>query len=331
MKKTVLVLLSLTLALMLLAGSAFAEPIKMKIANTASDKQNAHIAAVKYLKPYIEKHTNGAIVVELYPNGQLGNDRQAIESTTLGTLTGTITVAPALAVFAPTFQILDLPYLFDDLDQAYKVLAGPFGDKLNEGLDRLSIKNLMFFNSGFRNITNNKGPINTPDDMKKMKIRTMENPIHMAFFKALGANPTPVSYGELYTALQQNMVDGQENPIVNIYTIKLNEVQKYCTISRHVYASALLLVNKDWFEGLKPEYQKVIKDACAIYKTEQRKMSEAQEQEMIGEMKKAGMKFNEITPENKKKFVEAAKEVYTTFSKSVKGGAELLDLLNKSK
>lgn len=331
MKNRITVTLSIVLGITLLAGSAFAAPIRMQIASSNSDKHNAHIASVQYLKPYIEEHSKGQIVVELFPNGVLGSDRQAIESTMMGTLTATITVVPALATFEPRFQILDLPFIFDNRDEAIDILDGPFGETLGALLPARNMINLCFFPSGFRNITNNRGPVETMADLKNMKIRTMENPIHMATFRALGANPTPVSYGELYTALQQKMVDGQENPIVNIYTIKLQEVQKFCTISNHVYASAILLVNKGWFESLTPELQKVVRDGIALFKQEQRKMSLEQEREMIQAMTNEGMQFNTMTPEQKAPFIEATKGVHTQYAKDVKGGQEILDALYKAK
>lgn len=331
MKKITILTLSVFMGIMLFAGPAFAAPIRMQIASSNSDKHNAHIASVEYLKPYIEEHSKGQIVVELFPNGSLGSDRQSIESTMMGTLTATITIVPGLATFEPRFQILDLPFIFEDRDEAIEILDGPFGEKLSAMLLPRNMVNLCFFPSGFRNITNNRGPIEKPADLKSMKIRTMENPIHMATFRALGANPTPVSYGELYTALQQKMVDGQENPIVNIYTIKLQEVQKFCSISNHVYASAILLVNKAWFEALTPDLQKVVRDGAALFKKEQRKMSLAQEQEMIQAMKNEGMSFNTITPEQKAPFIEATKGVHGQYAKDVKGGQELLDALYKAK
>ena len=330
-KRMPIAILAVVMGITLLAGTAFAAPIRMQIASSNSDKHNAHIASVEFLKPYIEEHSKGQIVVELFPNGVLGSDRQAIESTMMGTLTATITVVPALATFEPKFQILDLPFIFDNRDEAMEILDGAFGEKLSSFLPARNMINLCFFPSGFRNITNNRGPIEKVADLKNMKIRTMENPIHMATFRALGANPTPVSYGELYTALQQKMVDGQENPIVNIFTIKLQEVQKFCTISNHVYASAILLTNKKWFESLTPELQKVVRDGAALFTREQRKMSLAQEQEMIKAMQKEGMVFNTLTAEQKAPFIEATKGVHGQYAKDVNGGQEMLDALYKAR
>jgi len=315
--------------LTLLIGSAYAAPIKMKVAYVVPETQSTHVAAAKFFKPYVEKHSKGQIIVELYPNGQLGGDRQAIEAVGLGTINMTIPAVAVLSGFEPRFQVFDLPFLFNSKKEAYKALDGALGTKLNALLPPLGLKNLAYAENGFRMITNNKGPVTKPADLAGLKIRTMENPIHIATFRALGANPTPMSFGELYTALQQKTVDAQENPIPLIYTSKFYEVQKYCSLSGHVYAATALLVNDKWFNSLPKDLQKVLQDAAVVYRTEQRKISEQQDKEMIASLKKNGMKVNDITPEQKKAFVAATAGVYKEFAKTVKDGQELIDLAKK--
>lgn len=304
--------------------------IKMKVAYVVPEAQSTHVAAAKFFKPYVEKHTNGEIIVELYPNGQLGGDRQAIEAVSIGTIHMTIPAVAVLSGFNEQFQVFDLPFLFNSREEAYKALDGPLGDKLNAQLPPIGMRNLAFAENGFRMITNNRGPVTKPEDLVGLKIRTMENPMHIATFKAWGANPTPISFGELYTALQQKTVDAEENPIPLIYTSKFAEVQKYCSLTGHFYAATLLLVNDAWFSGLKPEHQKVLMEAAAIYRTEQRKISARQDIEMIKELKNSGMQINELTPEQKQVFADTAAGVYKEFAKTVKGGQELIDLVRKS-
>ena len=329
MKKIFICALAVITAAAAFIGSADAAPIKMKLAYVVPETQSTHIAAEKFFKPYVEKHSNGQIIVELYPNGQLGGDRQVIEAVGLGTIHMTIPAVAVLSGFEPRFQVFDLPFLFNNKKEVYKALDGPLGDKLNALLPPLGIKNLAYAENGFRMITNNKGPITKPSDLAGLKIRTMENPIHMATFRALGANPTPMSFGELYTALQQKTVDAQENPIPLIYTSKFYEVQKYCSLSGHVYAATALLVNDSWFNKLPKDLQKVIQEAALIYRTEQRKISDKQDKDMIESLKKSGMKVNDLTPEQKKAFISATAGVYNEFAKSVKGGQELIDLAKK--
>jgi C4-dicarboxylate-binding protein DctP len=329
-KFTVVSLLALLIAIFAI-GSCCAAPIKMKVAYVVPEAQSTHVAAVKYLKPYIEEHSKGKIVVELYPNGQLGGDRQAIEAVSLGTIHMTIPALAVLSGFEPRFQVFDLPFLFKNKAEVYKALDGPLGDKLNSYLPPIGLKNLAYAENGFRQITNNRGPVTKPSDLKGLKLRTMENPMHMAAFKALGANPTPISFGELYTALQQKTVDAEENPIPLIYTSKFYEVQKYCSLSSHVYAATVLVVNDKWYNKLPADLQKVIQEAAYLYRTEQRKISDKQDKEMLEALKKSGMKVNEITPEQKKAFIEATAPVYKEFAKTVKDGQALIDLANKSK
>ena len=323
------------LALVLIAAAVAFLPshasavTKMKLAYIVPEAQSTHVAAAKFFKPYVEQHTDGEIIVELYPNGQLGGDRQVIEAVGLGTIHMTIPAVAVLSGFDPHFQVFDLPFLFKSRQEAYDALDGELGTKLNELLPPLGIKNLAYAENGFRMITNNRGPVTKPADLKGLKIRTMENPIHMATFRALGANPTPMSFGELYTALQQKTVDAEENPIPLIYTSKFYEVQKYCSLSGHVYAATALLVNDDWFNSLPEKHQKVLQDAAKIYRTEQRKISAQQDKEMIESLKKNGMIVNEITPSEKKAFSAATAVVYKEFADMVKGGQELIDLAKK--
>ncbi len=330
-KKLVLAAAVLSIGLFTAATGASAAPMKMKVAYVVPETQSTHIAAEKFFKPYVEKMSKGQIKVELYPNGQLGGDRQAIEAVGLGTIQMTIPAVAVLSGFEPRFQIFDLPFLFNSKQEAYKALDGKLGEKLNSYLPPLGLKNLAYAENGFRMITNNKGPITKPADLSRLKIRTMENPIHIATFKALNANPTPMSFGELYTGLQQKTVDAQENPIPLIYTSKFYEVQKYCSLTGHVYAATVLLVNDRWFNGLSKDLQKVLMDAGAIYRKEQRKLSDQQDKQMISELEKHGMKVNTLTPAEKAEFVKATQKVYTEFENTVKDGKELVNLAKSSK
>ncbi len=301
---------------------------KVKLAYLVPEAQSTHIAARDFFKKYVEENSNGQIVIELYPNGVLGGDRQVIESVQLGTVHMTIPAAAVIAGFVPKFQVLDFPYLFKDKASAYKALDGELGAKLNSMLLPLGIRNLAFAENGFRHFTNNKKPILSPEDMAGLKIRTMENPVHLASFKALGGNPTPMNFGELYTALQQNTVDAMECPIPLIYTSKFYEVQKYCTLTGHFYAATAVLINDKFFQGLTPELQKVIQDGAELYRTEQRKISEAQDKEMLKALSDSGMSVNELTPEQKDVFIKATLGVYDEFRKII--GDDLIDLALKA-
>ncbi len=304
------------------------ETYTIKLAYVVPETQSTHIAARDVFKKYVEEKSNGRIKVELYPNGQLGGDRQAIEAVQLGTIQMTIPAAAVLSGFEPKFQVFDLPYLFKSKEVAYKALDGELGQRLNELLLKTGLRNLAYGENGFRHITNNRGPIETPNDLKGLKIRTMENPVHMATFKALGANPTPMSFGELYTALQQGTVDAQENPIPLVYTAKFYEVQDYYTLDGHVYAATVVLINDDFYKSLPEDLQKIVKEGAEKFRDEQRKINTQQEEEMLKLLKKEGMKINELTPEQKQKFIEATLPVYDQFKDKL--GEDLIELAKQA-
>lgn len=331
MKKHVIPVFVLVFAIISLAVTpvfSAEKTYKIKVAYVVPEAQSTHVAARDYFKKYVEEKSKGRISVELYPNGVLGGDRQAIEAVQLGTIQMTIPAAAVLSGFEPKFQVLDFPFLFKDKKSAYKALDGDLGKKLNSLLLPLGMRNLVFAENGFRNITNSRNPIAKPEDLKGLKIRTMENPIHLASFKALGSSPTPMNFGELYTALQQKTVDGEENPIPLIYTSKFYEVQKYCSLTGHFYAATVVLINESFFQALPKDLQKVVLDGANLYRTEQRKLSDTQDKEMLEALKKAGMQVNEVTAEQKKAFIKATEGVYDEFKDVV--GSELLNLARKA-
>jgi C4-dicarboxylate-binding protein DctP len=304
------------------------ETYTIKLAYVVAETQSSHIVARDVFKPYVEEKSNGRLKVELYPNGQLGGDRQAIEAVQLGTIEMTIPAAAVLSGFEPKFQVLDLPYLFKTKEAAYKALDGELGQILSDLLIPLGMRNLALPENGYRHTSNNRGPITKPEDLKGLKIRTMENPVHMATFRALGANPTPISFGELYTALQQKTVDAQENPIPLVYTSKFQEVQKYYTLDGHVYAATAFLVNNDFFNSLPEDLQQIIIEGAQLYKDEQRKLSTQQDEEMLKELEKEGMIINELTPEQKQAFIDATLTVYDEFEDIL--GADMIELAKKA-
>lgn len=328
-------LFAVTLSLVALTGLALAGPAlaktktyTIKMAYVVPETQSTHIAAAEAFKPYVEEASEGRIKVELYPNGQLGGDRQAIEAVQLGTVHMTIPAAAVLSGFEPKFQVFDLPFVFKSKEAAYKALDGELGDRLSSLLIPLGMRNLAFAENGFRHVSNNKGPITKPEDLAGFKIRTMENPVHMATFKALGANPTPISFGELYTALQQKVVDAQENPIPLVYTSKFYEVQKYYSLTGHVYAATVVLVNDAFFASLPEDLQDILVEGAVRYRTYQRELSQKQDEEMIAKLREAGMEVNELTEEQKRAFIEKTLPVYDQFADEI--GADLIELAKKA-
>lgn len=272
-------------------SSAPAQPIVMKLGHGTATDSLYHIGATKFAE-LVEKKTGGKIKVEIFPNGQLGHDRDLTEGMALGTIQAGAIGSEPLVSWAPKLKIVNLPYLFMSREHAYKVLDGPLGQEMTASLPAKGVRNLAYFENGFRQMTNSKKPINTPEDLKGLKIRVPQSPVSIAIFKALGANPTPMSFGELYTALQQKTVDGQENPLSLINSSKFYEVNKYISITNHIYSPFLLIVSEKWYTSLSPDLQKAVQEAANEARDYERKVSAQQEKDLIDQLKEKGALIN---------------------------------------
>jgi len=283
--------------------------VSLKLGHAVAPVHPYHLGAVRFAE-LVAQRTEGKVKVEVYPSTQLGNERDMVEGLQLGTIDLVVTSTGPVGGFVPKMFVVDLPFLFRDRDQAYRVLDGPIGRDLLSALSSKSIRGLAFWENGFRQITNNVRPIEKPADLKGIKIRTMENKVHLAAFRAFGASPTPMAWSEVYTALQQRTIDGQENPIAIIHDHKLYEVQKYLALTGHFYSPSLLLMSERSFNHLPRDFQKVIMDTaleCAQYERNLLRQSEAQQLETL---KAKGM---QVTVPDKKPFQEAAAPVYKEF------------------
>lgn len=285
----------------------------IRIAYLVSEEQSSHLAA-KTFQEKLEKESDGRLKVELYPNGQLyASDREAIEAVQLGNVEMTIPAVAPLASFNKKFMVFDLPFLFDDNEAAYRALDGDLGEQLLAELENNDMKGLVFAENGFRHMSNNNGPIQGVADLKGLKYRTLENPVHTDTFKSFGANASPFAFGELYTALQQKTYDAMESPISLYYTNKFYEVQNYLTITSHVYAATILLMNNDFYNSLPADLQELVVEASEEYRTEQREIAQEQDVEFLNSLKEEGMQVNELTVEQRNEFREAVKTVYDKY------------------
>lgn len=261
--------LLVVIALVLVFSSqAFGAPKKIVLQISHLNPQKpfeiSTAAMTEVFKNMVEKGTNNAISVEIYPAGTLGNERETMEQVQTGVIQSYISSGGGMAVFYPMMSILDIPFSMPNYNVAYRVYDGEFGKMLaGDILKKTGFRVLGFGESGgFFQITNSKRPIRTPADMKGLKFRTMTIPMHMEIMKAFGASPTPVAWAEVYTALQTGVVDGQQNPVPIIEMGKLYEVQKYLTITNHIYTPYVWVINNDWFTKLPAEYQEAIVDAA---------------------------------------------------------------------
>ena len=243
-------------------------------------------------------------------NAALGAERDTVEGLQLGTIEMTIVSTAPLSGYTDSFLALDLPYIFMSNEHARTALDSETGQRMLSELDHAGLVGLVYYENGLRHFTNNDHPIEAPEDLKGMKIRVMENPIMMDTITALGADPTPMAFNELYTALQQGTVDGQENPIAQIYNMRFYETQKYLSLSKHFYAPAPMLVSKAFWETLPAEYQEIIKKAAEESRDFMRAESERQEAGMLEEMVEYGM---QVTEPDLEPFMEAVQPVYAKY------------------
>ena len=261
----------------------------------------------------IAKRTNGRYKLQYFPSGALGGEREMLEAVQLGTQDMIITSTGPVGNFVPETRIVDIPYLFRDYDHARKVLDGPIGQDILTKFPAKGLVAISWMENGFRHITNSKRPVKTPDDVKGLKIRTMENKVHMEAFKAMGALPTPMNMNEVFTALQTGTVDGQENPIPVILANKLYTVQKYVTLDSHVYSPALLIINKGLWDKLSDADKTAFKEAAKIALVANRKKVNDDEANGIDVMKKAGTEV--ITTVDNAAFQKAVASAYATYNK----------------
>ncbi len=309
-----------------LSNTTQAQTTVLKLAHVVSTSAPYHIGALELAK-LVEQRTKGQVKIEIYPGGQLGKgERECIEGLQIGTIDFVVTSTGPLGGFVPQMLVVDLPFLFRDISHVDKVLDGPIGEGLLKELSKAGIKGIAFWENGFRNLTNNKRPVNKPEDVKGLKLRTMENEVHMDAFRTLGADPTPMTWGEVYTSLQQGVIDGQENPINIIRTHKIYEVNKHLALTGHVYSPALLLMNEKKFNSLSPDLQKALLEAGKEAAKFERKFIRDNEIKMLEELKGFGM---QVTSPDKKLFQKATEPTYKKYESRF--GKDLIDKIVSTK
>ena len=258
------------------AGAAQAQTLRL--GHNISTTSPYHLAA-EHFAGLVAERTNGRITVQVFPAGALGNERDMIEGLQIGSLDLVITSTGPLGNFVPEIYALDLPFLFRDYDHARTVLDGEIGQELLGKIGENDLVGLAWSENGFRHITNSQRPIRTPADLQGIKLRTMENRVHMAAFTGMGAAPTPMAFPELFGALQQGVVDGQENPVTVITAAKFWEVQKYVSLTGHVYSPAAVLASPILIDGLTDEqkgwFMEAARASAAATRAEVNRLEEA--------------------------------------------------------
>jgi len=315
---------ALAAATLVAVPAAAQTALKMNI----SLAQNSHYGvAIDTFAREVEKRTGGRYKVQNFYAGALGAERESIEGLQLGTLDLTMTSTGPVPNFVPEIAILDIPFLFRDYGHARAVLDGPIGQDMLKKFDAKGITALAWGENGFRHMTNSKRPVNVPVDLKGLKMRTMENPIHIEAYRAFGIIPTPMAFTEVFTALQQGTVDGQENPLSVITSAKLDQVQKYMTLTGHVYSPALILMSKSQYDKLSAADKQAFAEAAKEAVKANRARIDDDERKAVADLKAKGM----IIVENpdKSKFQAALGPTFEDFGK--KFGQDNIDKIKNYK
>jgi tripartite ATP-independent transporter DctP family solute receptor len=290
----------------------------LKLGHGSQLKSPLQTTGEEFAKRIAEK-TGGRVKIEVYGNMQLGQERDMVEGLQLGTVDLTMVSTGPLSGFAPGITVVDLPFLFSSEQHAYKVLDGEIGQGLLKQLEPKGIVGLAFLENGFRHVTSNK-KIMTPADLKGVKLRTMENKVHMASFKEMGAAPVPMVWGEVYTSLGQKVIDGQENPIHIIYANALWEVQKYVILTGHFYTPYIFAGSKKSLDKLPPDLQKIVRDTAKEMAPFERNIIKTDTGMMTDVLKQKGMEIVEV---DRKAFQTASQPVYKQFEPQF--GKDLID------
>lgn len=276
---------------------------------TTQTEDSVFAAALNKFKEEVEANSDN-LTVNIHFNSELGGEREMVEAVNIGTLEAVWTSTGVISNFVPEIGVVDLPFIFDDKEHARGVLNGSVGDQLAAKLEEQNFELLTWGENGFRHVTNNERPIVKPEDLDGLKIRTMEVKSHQEAFSLMGATSTPMAWGEVFTSLQQGVIDGQENPTNIIYSSKLDEVQKYVSLTNHVYSPTALLMGKSLFDGLSEEDQKVVMDAAEKAREENYSYGDEMEQKFVDELTEKGMEFNEVDTEAFKKAVQPVVDEY---------------------
>lgn len=326
-RKNVLVSMFAAASLAFTAPAALADTFKMAIGDAAGGTQWE--LGTSFAKAFSEK-TGGKHKVDLFPNGQLGDEQDTVNNASMGLLDFSILAINNVTPFSPTVGVLTLPYVIQSAEDAKKLTQGEIGKELTENTIRdAGVRIVGWAYSGFRVLTNSKKPVTTLDDLKGLVIRVPKNEIMIATYQAWGVNPTPMSWAETFTALQQRVVDGQDNPYITVSAMKFNEVQKYITNIRYIFSLEPLIISEQVFQAQKPDVQKAILEAGQAASEHSYKYLLETEEKIRAELTAKGMEISDPANGEKEWIEKATTTVWPKFYKSI-GGKDKLDAALKS-
>jgi len=314
----------LALAMTGAAGAAQAADYKPRIIRfgygLAEDSNQGR--AVKFFADDLAKRTGNKLKVRGFGNASLGSDTQMQNALIGGAQEMMVGSTATLVGIVKDFGVYDLPFLFNNEKEADAVLDGPFGQKLAAKLQEKNLVGLVYWENGFRNLTNTKRPVTKMEDMQGIKLRVMQNPVYIDMFNSFGANAVPLPFSELFTALETKTVDGQENPVNTIQSSKFYEVQKYLSITKHVYSPWIVLASKKWWDGLSADEKKAINEAAVASRDFERKDSREASVKAIDFLKEKGMQVSVVSDAELARMREKAKPAFDKFE--AEGGADVI-------
>lgn len=298
-------------ALAALAGSAQAQ-IKERNIRVSNGINEDHPVGngVAKMRGCMAEKSGGKLKLQAFWGGALGGDLQAAQALRAGTQEMVITSTSPLVGIMPELGVFDLPFLFTNEKEADAILDGAFGKYIADKLPGFGVVNLSYWENGFRNLTNSKRAVSKAEELTGLKVRVMQNNIFLDSFKSMGANATPMAFGEVFAALETHAIDGQENPLVTIDTSKLYEVQKYLTLTRHAYTPFLMLYSKKLWDQLSAEEQTILTDCSIVGRNEERRVARDLNDKSLANLKSKGMQVSEVTPDELTKMREATAAVY---------------------
>ena len=310
MKKTTALLAAAAMLTVGIATVAGAETV-LQLGTTVNEQDSFQVAAEKFAE-LIEEKTEGEYKIEIYPNGTLGDESEMLDSMTMDMLDMGIITAGPFVNFSEMMGVLDMPFLFANNEEVYKILDGEIGRELLDTLEDANLKGLAYAERGFRNITNSVRPVTNTDDVAGLKLRVMENEVYTATFKALGVNAVPMAWSEALTAMQQNTIQGEENPINVIFSFGLWDYnQKYVTLDRHSYSTAIITMSLSKFNELDEETQQIFIDAAQEAAEYERAWVADQEADQLATIKDNGVEV--VEDPDIDSFREAVQSVYDSY------------------
>ena len=291
------------------SSSSGGDSYTIQAAHVVSTEATQHDMYLKF-KELVEEKSDGRITVDVYPDGQLGGEREMVENTQAGNLHITSPSVGVLANFSSALEVFDFPFIFKDIDAVYNVFDGEVGQQLLDGLEESGLIGLGYSENGWRHLSNTEGEIVLPEDVEGLKLRTMEVPLHIAFWEHVGANPTPLPFTEVFNSLSQGVVDGVENPFQLIYTGKFHEPSPYITTTGHIFDPEILVINKDFFEGLSEEDQEIIQSSADEAIAYLRELNVDLDEELRQNLEDEGAIIRDLSDEEHEAWVEASIPFY---------------------